>query len=239
MSIADKILALQTDSAAIADAIAAKGVTVPSGSGFDDYASLIGQISGGGGRIAVRVSYIESNGTQYVSTGYVPNANTRLILDAAMTQVEAVTMAGLYKSSNPIQRFNIGVYQSQWHFGVSNNNASNKWVNFTSPSTDTQRHTFEVRGNGYCAVDSTTKQITVDNTSSYANAIYLFARNNVGTVGAYSKIRLYEAIIKENDTIIHDFVPYRIGQTGFLYDTIGGDIYMNLGSGTFTIGSDV
>lgn len=48
MSIATEITRLQNDSAAIAAAIAAKGVTVPSGSGFDDYATLIGQISGGG-----------------------------------------------------------------------------------------------------------------------------------------------------------------------------------------------
>lgn len=49
MSVADKIQALQNDSAAIASAIAAKGVTVPSGSGYDDYAALIGQIQQGGG----------------------------------------------------------------------------------------------------------------------------------------------------------------------------------------------
>jgi hypothetical protein len=44
MSIASEITRLQNDSAAIAAAIAAKGVTVPSGSGMDDYAGLIAQI---------------------------------------------------------------------------------------------------------------------------------------------------------------------------------------------------
>ena len=48
MSIASEITRLQNDSSAISSAISAKGVTVPSGSGFDDYANLIGQISGGG-----------------------------------------------------------------------------------------------------------------------------------------------------------------------------------------------
>lgn len=47
MSIASEITRLQNDSTDIAAAIAAKGVTVPSGSGYDDYATLIGQISGG------------------------------------------------------------------------------------------------------------------------------------------------------------------------------------------------
>lgn len=49
MSIADQILRLQNDSTAIASAIAAKGVTVPSGSGYDDYASLIASIDTSGG----------------------------------------------------------------------------------------------------------------------------------------------------------------------------------------------
>ena len=49
MSIASEITRLQQDSASIAAAIAAKGVTVPSGSGYDDYASLIASIPSGGG----------------------------------------------------------------------------------------------------------------------------------------------------------------------------------------------
>lgn len=243
MSIASEILRLQADSSAIANAIAAKGVTVPTGSGFDDYATLIGQISGGGGGgggdFSSRISYLESSGTQYVSTGYVPKATTRLILDVALTQIGAVTMAGLYKSTSPQQRFNVGLYQGQWHCGISSNNAGNTWVNFTSPAVDTQRHTLEIRGDGYCAVDSTTKQITVDNTGTYANAIYIFARNNVGSIAAYTSMRLYGAIIKENDSIIHNYVPIRVGQVGFLLDTIGGGVLYNLGTGSFTLGQDV
>lgn len=65
MSIASEITRLQNDSAAIAAAIAAKGVTVPAGSGYDDFASLIGQISGGGG--GARVGTLEASGTQDVT----------------------------------------------------------------------------------------------------------------------------------------------------------------------------
>ena len=49
MSIESEISRLQSDSTAIASAIAAKGVTVPSGSGYDDYATLIASIPSGGG----------------------------------------------------------------------------------------------------------------------------------------------------------------------------------------------
>ena len=48
-TISDKLLYLQGTKSAIKDAIVAKGVTVPTGTTFRDYATKIGEISGGGG----------------------------------------------------------------------------------------------------------------------------------------------------------------------------------------------
>ena len=74
MSIASAISALQGASSDIATAIAAKGVTVPSGSGFGDYATLIGQIpsGGGGGRLPsgyTELEYVQTNSQAYIDTG--------------------------------------------------------------------------------------------------------------------------------------------------------------------------
>ena len=66
MSIATAISALQSASADISSAITAKGVTVPSGSGFGDYASLIGQISGTPAFPFTKLSYLQTNGTNYL-----------------------------------------------------------------------------------------------------------------------------------------------------------------------------
>lgn len=48
-TVADKIAAIAASKAAIAQAISAKGVTVPEGAKLADLAPLVGQISGGGG----------------------------------------------------------------------------------------------------------------------------------------------------------------------------------------------
>ena len=48
-TISDKLTYLQGTKSAIKDAIVAKGVTVPTGTTFRDYATKIGEISGGGG----------------------------------------------------------------------------------------------------------------------------------------------------------------------------------------------
>ena len=49
MSTADKLLYLQDTKSAIKDAIVSKGVTVPTGTAFRDYATKIGEITSGGG----------------------------------------------------------------------------------------------------------------------------------------------------------------------------------------------
>lgn len=73
MSIASEIQRLQTDKADIAAAIRAKGVTVSSASGYDDFARLIGQISTGGGAsnfVMGKFTTNASSGAQAVSLAY-------------------------------------------------------------------------------------------------------------------------------------------------------------------------
>ena len=51
MSIQGEVQRLQSAKSSLADAITAKGVTVPEGTKLDGYAALVGQISGGGGGV--------------------------------------------------------------------------------------------------------------------------------------------------------------------------------------------
>ena len=70
MSIASEIRRLASDSAAIAAAIAAKGVTVPFGSGYDDYASLIASIQAGKLPAGyTELQYVTTDSTAYLDTG--------------------------------------------------------------------------------------------------------------------------------------------------------------------------
>lgn len=62
-TIAQELTRIQTAKADIKTAIEAKGVTVPSATTIDGYASLIGQISGGGGLQEKDVNYYDYDGT--------------------------------------------------------------------------------------------------------------------------------------------------------------------------------
>lgn len=185
-----------------------------------------------------QIEYLESTGTQYIDTGYVPNADTIAVLDAALTSAgNETTMFGLINSNGGV-RFHFGTYQSKWHYGVSPTAANGKWFNFTTPELDTTRHTFELRGNGYSAVDLETNTVSVTS-GTYSMSIYLFGRHIGTTTNGRCKMRLYGFTISEASSLIHDFIPVRIDQVGYLYDRVSGELFGNNGTGSFVLGQDV
>ena len=87
MSIASEISRLMGDSLAIAQAIEAKGVTVPQGSGFDDYAGLIGQISGSEPFPFTKLSYLQTNGANYIITPVTFSSSSSYVIQMKLNIV--------------------------------------------------------------------------------------------------------------------------------------------------------
>ena len=50
--------------------------------------------------------------------------------------------------------------------------------------------------------------------------------------------KLYYLRIDINDVMVVDFIPVRIGTTGYLYDKVSGTLFGNAGTGSFTLGPD-
>ena len=82
MSIADEIQALAADRTAIQNAILAKGGTVTSADGFDDFASAIATIpnGGGSGAITITANTNVSGNVEYVDPYGVPTERNGIIL---------------------------------------------------------------------------------------------------------------------------------------------------------------
>lgn len=71
-TIAEKLTYLNGTKSAIKDAIEDKGVTVPAGATFRDFADLIGDIGGGGAQVAVGTFNTSTSGTTKVTLGFKP-----------------------------------------------------------------------------------------------------------------------------------------------------------------------
>jgi len=52
-------------------------------------------------------------------------------------------------------------------------------------------------------------------------------------------VKYYSFKITVGDNVVYDLIPVRKDGVGYLYDKIGGTLYGNAGTGSFTYGSDV
>lgn len=182
-----------------------------------------------------KLEYIQSSGTQYINTGFNPNQNTRVVVDAkplSVTQKQLWCIFGvrtsvffeLYKASTSNMRLTF-LYGSTYTQGFD--------------SLDyTKRHTFEINKNT-ATVDGTTLTYSAQ-TFQQAYPLFLFASNNTGKAGGIAAAELYSAKVYDNGTLIRNFIPCKnaSGVIG-LWDDVNSVFYQNAGSGTFTAGPEI
>lgn len=173
------------------------------------------------------IEWLESSGTQWIDTGYSVNTND-------MFKYE---IKGSFTSTRENQ-FICGLYAS-CYFGCG---IRGQWVlsNYTFGTSDTQIHDitlFSQIGNNKQSI------LILDGT------IYRYTRNNNGgilflfTINNYQpsfscRYRMIKCTLKINDVLVRDFIPVRIGTTGYLYDKVSGQLFGNAGTGDFILGPD-
>jgi hypothetical protein len=231
MSIATAISALQSASSDIASAITAKGVTVPSGSGFDDYATLIGQITsggGGGGTLPydAEVEYIAANGTQYIDTGITPTyASTAVIIDCQFTGDYSTTQILVGHGSSGGQWFgNNGSYYATGTKSTISSSTRRPWI------IGYQTNKIMLASCGIQSISWTGRSAI-----NFTNTLKLFC----GNVDYFSNARIYSCRIYTGQTLSLDLIPVRKGTVGQFYDRVSGNFFTNAGSGSFLYGNDI
>ena len=70
--------------------------------------------------------------------------------------------------------------------------------------------------------------------------IHVFGMNHNGTrVDMLQAIRVKYVKIYQDGALVRDFIPVRVGTTGYLYDRVSEQLFANAGSGAFVYGEDV
>jgi hypothetical protein len=88
---------------------------------------------------------------------------------------------------------------------------------------------------------SGTRTLTV-NGSTYTQSgayynkrlITLFKANFSGAFKLYA-FKIYD----ENNVLVRDYIPVRVGDVGYMYDKVSGQLFGNAGTGEFVLGSDI
>ena len=175
-----------------------------------------------------KLEYIQSSGTQYIDTGFIPDHNTRVVLDGYNDSASSGWTYGVWTSSTSNQF--AGSCNATYAVRYGSANAR------LSANVPVGKVHFDQNKNAYTVNE--TSGTLLEQSFSCAYSMYLFAINAAGTVssGKFTG-KVYSCQIYDNGTLVRDFVPAKnsSGTVG-LYDTVNGVFYTNAGSGAFAEG---
>lgn len=171
--------------------------------------------------------YIEATGTQYIDTGYAPNADTEIIYTFQRTASQSYNVCELGVTPNP-KIVLAGNYVS---FGGKTDRTGNY-----GPDTIYGYITIKLNRVGlYDILGRKTIDIgdTTANTGSLS--LYLMARNNNGTADRIAKEKMRYFSASENGVKKIELIPAMRNSDGALgvYDTVRGVFLENAGTGSF------
>lgn len=183
--------------------------------------------------VGTPIEYIQSSGTQYINSGFIPKATTRTIMKAEPMSWSAWSaFFGTRNATSPTasQAYIAAVpaatlYRSDY-FGSS----------LTAETPTIMQITNIDKNKNICSFNN----IMITNTSSTVNAttnMFLLALNDVGTAKYFLSAKLYSCKIYDGDTLVRDFIPIKTTTNIYgLWDKVNKVFYPNAGTGTFTAG---
>lgn len=187
---------------------------------------------------ATRIRYLGSTGTQYVDTGVMAGPNTRSETDIAVTwgsnTVLALSGCGTsrhtfgrdWASSPRNANFYIGLGGTNYDTGVLLSSLSG-------------RHTYWIDATlGKGGFDDTEFSISATVSENEFTSLLLAQRQTATAIRGQMTARLYGCRYYQSGVLVRDFVPVRIGQTGYLFDRVSGQLFGNAGTGDFVLGPD-
>jgi len=200
-----------------------------------------------------QVEYIESSGTQWIDTGYVPTSqNTKVVIDFQINEYVVQTsnfgdVFGLNTTSAPSFMFYQQVDNQNVHLSIRNGDYAATSLFGGTLSKDCVFDKFHLEFSKTTKIfDSCggTNSLTFADydLSTNTKSIYLFDARTGDLYKNSGGIKIYSCkIYNQNNVIERDFVPcYRISDNEIgLYDRVNNVFYTNSGSETFLKGANV
>lgn len=182
----------------------------------------------------VEVEYLESTGTQYIDTGIAPDADTMFEIDLKINTVtKRRYILGHYSADAQFYLYisSTGYFQFSW---------SNVYANSSVP-VSTTRHQIKMYSDGqksYLYIDGVvaSEKETITQIDTVSSTIFRGKESSM-MVGVPQSV--YWCIMSKNGVKVVDLIPVRVGNVGYMYDRVSGQLFGNAGTGEFILGPDV
>lgn len=191
------------------------------------------------------VAYIQSNGSQYIDTGIVPDNETSMQLSMYTTSVSNFYCAGAMDNYGKVIFAQDGANGGSVSATVNsvrttatglNRTLNGKRYDVTLSTDTTGYYSYDVQEEGGGSYSTVKLYGSIEGATA---PICVFALNDRALLGGIS--RLYSFIIRKGGDLVCHLIPCRIIATGEVgvYDLVTKSFISNAGTGTFVAGADV
>lgn len=189
-----------------------------------------------------RLKYIRSTGTQYIDTDFIPNQDTRVMMDIEISSIAKYGsyLFGIRKKMNSLGFSSVLLANQFWTEYKNEMNGSSVTIPVSRYTVDANKNVFTLSANGE-AIKTVTRTYSA---FTCEHSLMLLALISTDTTddytiydGTQTSGKLYSCQIYDNGTLARLYTPAlnASGEVG-LYDSIGGRFYANAGTGAFVAG---
>lgn len=205
-----------------------------------------------------RVEYIGSWQAYktWMDTGCIATGSTRLVVDCSFPSIGSQNPR--MGQAIPGAQFNFGrtsAVTSTFRAAVGGGSGSLPTI-ISTVDVDTNRHTFEIDARPPCAFKIDGVSFSNNNSTAITPSTKTFtlfavrgsSNTTPVTASTINDVYVWGAKIYDGDTLLHDWIPVRVGQEGRLYDQadptsgpLGNGIWAPQpdATGTWSVGPDI
>jgi hypothetical protein len=148
------------------------------------------------------IEYFESDGNQYIDTGFKPNNNSKITVSASVLSLDGDQYIYGAKDTNSTKAFICAYSEGTITFGYGSNFPS------SSMSMSIGEKFIVEQDDSKCYYNGTLLAQPADAVFQTPCNLYLCARNNENVVTKLSKVRVYSCKIYDNGSLVRNYIPY-------------------------------
>lgn len=190
------------------------------------------------------IEYLQGDGNAYIETGLYATNNTRFVCSYYQDSA--------YISGNIVLFGTRKLYPSYQRaflvFPNADTGGEVKKLRFSFGSIDYQN--LDMLNDQRVDIDFNKNVVNLNGSTVYtfrnatfttATTVPLFGIHSAedGYVKWFGTMRVYLFKMYENGVLVLDFIPVRVGTTGYMYDKVSKQLFSNAGTGDFILGPDV
>ena len=195
------------------------------------------QAQGGGLPYDAKIEYLQTDSAAYIDTGIAGDSDSHVIF-IKYNHSSTVQYAGLYgnfyNDSHNCCRF-ILFNNASGYFAINSRAGGSAAVTISGANNMVELEHHRT----YIIMNGVTRNVSPSSGGTANSRTIIVGKAGVGLTTRDIGLKVYYFRIENSGTTLFDGIPVRVGQVGYMYDRVSGQLFGNQGTGDFILGPDV